>query len=87
MPMVQLDFDQEVVNRIRSIYRTLDNYRRTSMALHGRLIDSVSIYAEQRRSEVLAIASKWPDSERIQREAGKFEAYLEHHKLRIDNQV
>lgn len=76
MPFKQLDFDQEVVNRIRSIYSTVENHRRTSMALHGRPIESTFTLAEQRLLEVNALASKRPDSKEVQRWAKKFEDFV-----------
>lgn len=81
MPIKQRSFDEEVGDRIRSMYRTLDRYRRTSMVSHGRLVPSVKTYATLRQLEVQAIGSKWPDSELVQKWVRKFDEYVTYHNL------
>lgn len=78
---VQLSFEEVSLNRIRSIFKTLDNYRRTSMLLHNRHTPSVRAYALQRGDEVAAIAANFPENAEIQRWARKFKEYMEQHNL------
>lgn len=77
----QLTFEEVSVNRIRSIMATLDNYRRTSEALHKRHSPSVRTYALLRGDEVEAIAANFPDNPEIQRWAKKFREYCQTHNL------
>lgn len=81
MPYHQLTLEEASVERIRSMFNTLDNYRRTSERAHGRHIPSVRTYALQRGDEVAAIAANFPENADIQRWARKFKEYMEQHNL------
>lgn len=56
------------------------------MALHNRLIPSVQLYATQRAVEVNNIASKWPDSELVQRWAKKYDDLMVQHNLLLPDE-
>lgn len=70
-----------IVNRMKSRMKTLDNYRRTSMAAHNRLVPSVRLYAAAVGTEVRELADDHPNLPEVQRWRAKFDAYLEQYDL------
>lgn len=80
---LELEFTPEdrVRNLIKSRMRTLERYRRTSMAAHHRLVPSVRLYASAVETEVRAYGEQFPDSKGVQRSVAKFYEYANTHKL------
>lgn len=76
--------EEQATNRIRSMYQTLENYRKTSLHAHGRLIPSVRTYALQRGDEVAEIARQNANVPEVQRWARKFKEYMDFHNLSND---
>lgn len=70
-----------IVNRIRSRMGTLDRYRKTSTAAHGRLTPSVVVYAAAVGNEVRELAGDYPEYAQVQRWAQKFEEYVTQYGL------
>lgn len=81
MSYEQMTLEDVLVNRIKSAYRTLDNYRKTSMTAHNRPIESVRLYAAARKTEVDSIAFNHPEYAQVQRWAQKFDEYLNQYGL------
>lgn len=77
----QISFEDAIVNRIRSGFKTLSNYRRTSMLAHGRSTESVHAYARTLNDFVSMARDDNPDSPEIQRWVGKFDEYVKQHDL------
>jgi len=75
--MNQLEFplQEAAINRIRSYFRTLENHRRTSIALHGHVKPSTKALARLLGSEVSAIGDEYPEDEEVQRWVAKFAAF------------
>jgi len=72
MEQMELPLREAAVNRIRSYYRTLENHRRTSIALHGHVKPSTKALARLLGSEVSAIGKEYPEDKEIQRWVSKF---------------
>jgi len=81
MPYEQLSFEDGAVGRIRSIYMTVNNYLQTSMALHGRVVESASVYALSRLEEVESLIATFPESAEVQRWGTKYKEFLQHRDL------
>lgn len=84
MPMPELTREDQAVNRVRSLYQTLENYRKTSLRAHGRLIPSVREFALARGDEVAELARQNASSSEIQRWSRKFKEYMDFHELSND---
>lgn len=81
MPVKQLSIEDEVANQIRSRLKTLIKYRATSMALHGRSVESVHAYARSVNDMVNMILRDYPESREILRWARKFQEFVAQHDL------
>lgn len=81
MSWSEITESEVAVNQIRSHYQTLDRYRRTSEALHGRRIESVYLYAASLREQVKALTDAMHDDVQVARWGRKFEEYLQQYQL------
>jgi len=69
------------VNWIRSLYNTLERYRRTSMAAHGRLLPAVHHYAKSVNVIASQIAENNPGDPEVARWIRKLQEMTEQHGL------
>jgi len=68
----EIQAEDVIVNRIRSRLATLQNYHKTSMRSHGRLIESVKRYEEAAWREVAELMVDHEELPEVQRWGKKF---------------
>ena len=81
MTLVNINSDEMAICQLRSCLKTLIRYRNTSMALHGRLIESVPSLAAELLVAVNALADQHATVPAVQRWVAKFHEYVQQHAL------
>lgn len=81
MAVDYFDREQAAVYRIRGYLGTLQRYRNTSIALHGRPVKALYELAGELDAEINIIAEEYWDSPEVRRWVNKFTEYLSQYEL------
>ena len=82
MPMRQLKLSEAVVMQLNGRLRTLDRYRRSSVAAHNEIKEPVRSYARGLLEEAEQIQENFPGDQDVENMVSRIRNYMTDYKLR-----